>query len=139
MTIQRPRVRGVVHALAALGLCCIIGLSPVGSHAQTGPDTLLVLQKPENVQVWRTYDPAMNQFVVYLSWADSPDSLTSFIHRPDTTGWHVELPFDSVTTPSSRGWYSGNIDRTVAFRARQEPSRVGVGSAPIDFYLAAET
>jgi hypothetical protein len=139
MTIQRPRVRGVVCAVTSVALFWVIGLMQSNANAQTEPDILtLELQKPENVTVSRTYDRGRSQFTVAITWEEAPDSLTAFIHQPDTTGWHLVSPPDSISTPRSRGAYSGNIDRTAWFKAQQESGRVGEGTIVLQYLIRGE-
>jgi hypothetical protein len=137
MTIQRPRVRGVVYAVTSFALLCVIGLLPSQADAQTAPDSL-VLQPPLDVKLSRTYDPGRNQFTVAIKWGEMPDSMTAVIHQPDTTGWHLVSPPDSISVPRTRGAYSGDIDRTVWFKAQQESGRVGQGTLVLQYLIRRE-
>jgi hypothetical protein len=56
---------------------------------------------------------------VWIKWDDIPDSLATLIHQPDTVGWSLVTDPDSVSQPLSRGWYSGDTDRSVSFRSPQ--------------------
>ena len=118
MMIRHPWVRGFVYALAPLMMLCVVVTTPTASIAQTPPDTL-ALQKVENVTIWREYDASRNQFLVWVKWDDIPDSLGAIVHPPDTVGWSLVTDPDDVSQPSSRGWYSGDIDRTLSFRSPQ--------------------
>lgn len=137
MIFQHPWVKGLVYALASLAVSWTFGLTPQESFAQTPPDSL-TLQKFENITVWRTYDATRNQFVVYTRWEDPPDSISAFIHQPDTTGWTLVTSPDSLSIPSSRGWYTGDIDRTVSFKAQQAGGVVGEGVLSIPYSIQRE-
>jgi hypothetical protein len=67
-----------------------------------------------------------------MTWEDVPDSLGTFIHPPDTTGWVIAHDVSEMSVPSSGGAYSGDIDRTISFRAL-DAGQVGV-DAPIEIY-----
>jgi hypothetical protein len=137
MTIGRPWVKGVVYAVSSLVILCAIGTPPESTFAQTAPDSL-TLQKAENITLERTYDPRLNQFKVFITWEELPDSLTAFIHQPDTTGWQLVSPPDSISVPRSRGWYNGDVDRTVWFKAQQESGVVGEGIVELQYLIRGE-
>ena len=137
ITIKRPRVKGLVCALIPLGIFCILGLVPVATLAQSSPDSL-TLQKPENVTVWRTVDGGNKNFVVFVRWEEPPDSTSAIIHPPDTTGWTLVIPPDSLSIPRSRGHYTGDIDRTVWFKASQDGGVIGQGTIEIQYFIKNE-
>jgi len=136
MTIRHPRVKGFVYSLAALLVLCVSTMDVSTAGAQTAPDSL-VLQKPEDVTVWREYDASRNQFTVWIRWQDIPDSLAAVTHQPDTLAWSLVTPVDSLSLPSTRGFYTGDIDRTVEFRATQG-GVVGQDSIPITYTIRRE-
>lgn len=105
--------------------------------AQTAADSL-TLQPPLDITISRTHDPNRNQFTVSITWGELPDSLTAFIHPPDTTGWHLVSPSDSISVPRSRGAYTGDIDRTAWFKAQQESGRVGEGTLVLQYLIRRE-
>ncbi|MGD8414196.1 MAG: hypothetical protein PVF33_08180, partial [Candidatus Latescibacterota bacterium] len=136
MTSRHPWVRGLVYTLAPLTMLCIFVAIPAGLHAQTSPDSL-TLQKVENVEVWREYDASRNQFTVWIRWDGIPDSTGTFIHQPDTTGWTAGLDPSTVSQPETRGSYSGDIDRTVEFRA-PFGGEVGLDTLPVTYTIRRE-
>jgi hypothetical protein len=140
MIIQRPWVKGLVYILIPLAVSSIFGTGPRDALAQSPPDSL-TLQKAENITLWRTYDASSSKLVVYVTWEEPPDSMSAFIHPPDTTGWSLLTSPDSLSHPSSRGWYTGNIDRTVTFKAAHAGSTiavVGEGTLVIDYSIRKE-
>jgi hypothetical protein len=123
----------------SLVVLCVIGTISTVTHAVTAQETPgLELRKPENVTISRTYDPSLNQFKVAISWEELHDSLTAFIHQPDTTGWHLVSPPDQISVPRSRGWYSGDIDRTAWFKTQQESGVVGEGTLVLQYLIRRE-
>jgi hypothetical protein len=136
MTIKRPCVKGLVYVFLSLVALCVVGGAPAILSAQTLPDSL-TLRKPDNVDVWRTYDAAMNQFIVYIRWEDPPDNLSTFIHQPDTSSWRATTPPEQLSIPVTRGNYSGDIDRTVKFRA-VFGAAVGQDTIPITYWIELE-
>jgi hypothetical protein len=136
MTIRHPWVKGLAYVAAPVTVLCVALTIPAASIAQTPPDTL-TLRRVENVTAWREYDASRNQFTVWLKWDDIPDSIATLIHRPDTLGWGLVSPADSLSLPSSGGVYTGNIDRTVGFRATLG-GVVGQDSIPITYSLLRE-
>jgi len=136
MMSRHPRVMGLVYALAPLMMLCIGVVTPATSIAQTLPDSL-TLQKAENVNSWREYDASRNQFTVWIMWDDVPDSLAAFIHKPDTTGWTIGADPNTVSQPSTGGWYTGDIDRTIEFRA-PFGGVVGMDTLPVTYTIRRE-
>jgi hypothetical protein len=99
---------------------------PAPGFAQR-PDSL-TLQQPDSVYVIQEMNQNRREFVNWIFWQDVPDSVGTFIHQPDTAGWHVagsQMPADSISFPSTSGSYTGSIDRTIKFRVRNS-GRVGV-------------
>ncbi len=109
--IRNTQCRAWICALA--GAAALAGAVPARAQA---PDSL-VLRQPTGLTVRSQFFPAERRFTVYLTWRDVADSLATFVHPPDTTGWRVTSPPDSIAVPMSRGPYTGDIDRTVSFRA----------------------
>ena len=136
MTIRHPRVKGFVYSIAVLLVLCVSTMDASTASAQTAPDSL-VLQKPEDVAVWREYNASRNQFTVWVRWRDAPDSLAAMIHQPDTLAWSLVTPPDLLSYPSSRGAYIGDIDRTVQFRAVLG-GVVGQDSIPLTYSILRE-
>jgi len=93
-------------------------------RAADRPDAL-TLQNAEDLKVWRVYNDKHRNFTVHITWRESPDSLTAFIHQPDTTGWGVTHLPSEMSVPRSSGDYHGDIDRTVRFKA-DDDGQVGV-------------
>jgi len=107
MTIDRPWLKAIVYAFAAMAMC-LTGTS----IAQAQPDSL-VLHQPENLTVWRDWDSGKKLFRVFMTWDDVPAGMRTFTHDPDTLGWDTgTLP---LSIPQSQGTYNGDIDRTVVF------------------------
>ncbi len=109
----------VSNAITRMLAVVAIIAGAVPAVAQTPPDSL-VLRQPTGLSVRSQFHPAARRFTVWLTWDDVPDSLATFVHPPDTTGWSVLTPSDSLAVPSARGPYTGSIDRTVSFRAVDE-------------------
>jgi hypothetical protein len=100
---------------------------PGRSVGQTRPDSL-ELQQPQEVFVVPVMNPNRQWFVDYVFWKDPPDSMGTFIHQPDTSGWNAPTSTtvqESLCVPSTSGIYTGTIDRTIGFRAL-EGGRVGI-------------
>lgn len=107
--------------LAAVFACILTGIG----HAASAQVDSLTLQQPEDVTVWREFDPGERAFTVYITWEDVPDSLATYIHPPDTSGWAAGHQSVEMSMPASGGVYTGDIDRTIRFRAL-ETGQVGV-------------
>ncbi len=119
----------------ALGLL-LLAATPGASEAAGAPDSL-TLVAPENVQVERRFNPVRRTFQVFITFDDIPDSCGTFIHQPDTTGWsNTSLPSE-VTLPETRGEYSGDIDRTLSFRA-VDGGVVGQGALRVQVAVRGE-
>ena len=124
MAIGRSSAAGLVSTiLVSMMLASVMTGVAV---AQTPADSLM-LQAPEEFRVWRNYNPITRSFVVFMTWEDVPDDMGTYIHPPDTTGWVVEHLVTEMTVPTSSGMYTGDIDRTVAFRAL-DTGQVGIDS-----------
>jgi hypothetical protein len=138
MPIRHPRVKGLVYALTFLATAGILAAASSTSFAQTpqAADSL-VLQKAENVEVWREYIASRKEFKVWITWDESPDSLSAIIHQPDTVGWSVVTPPGLLSMPSTRGSYTGDIDRTLEFRVAAG-GVVGQDSVPISYTIKRE-
>jgi len=100
------------------GCALAVGLTFVASpvRAQIAPDSLK-LQQPNNFTVWSEFQPVLRRFIVWMTWDDPSDSVATFVHQPDTTGWRVNTPAAQLALPSTRGPYTGDKDRRISFRA----------------------
>jgi hypothetical protein len=99
---------------------------PDRSAGQSRPDSL-TLQQPVKIYVVPDMNPNRQWFINYIFWQGAADSMATFIHQPDTTGWRApDSPTeqDSLSVPITTGVHTGSIDRTVSFRAL-EGGRVG--------------
>ena len=108
--MNSPGSRKGVAAIAAL-------LASFASGARASAPTSLTLQAPTDVRVHSVYDAGQKHFVNFIKWRESPDSCSAFVNQPDTTGWLRESSASESSVPGARGAYSGDIDRTVDFRA----------------------
>jgi hypothetical protein len=117
----------------AVALFVFLG-APV-ANAQA-PDSL-VLQSPVNVKAWPVYNTQTKRFLVWLTWSDTPDAVSSFVSEADTTGWSLATPVAQLSVPTVTGPYTGSIDRTVAF-ASTRSGVVGVDSLIITYSIARE-
>jgi hypothetical protein len=105
--------------------------------ARASAPTGLTPQAPTDVRVNSVYDAAQKHFVNFIKWRESPDSCSAFIHQPDTTGWLRESSASESSVPTARGAYSGDIDRTVEFRAIAGGT-VGEDSITISYSIRRE-
>jgi len=108
--LNSPGSRKGVAVIAAL-------LASFASGARASAPTSLTLQAPTDVRVHSVYDAGQKHFVNFIKWRESPDSCSAFVNQPDTTGWLRESSASESSVPGARGAYSGDIDRTVDFRA----------------------
>ncbi|MDH3197438.1 MAG: hypothetical protein OEO21_04280 [Candidatus Krumholzibacteria bacterium] len=127
----------VAAGMVTLASATALAAAPV--RAQRAPleaaaDTL-VLHKPENFAAWSVYDRGRRSFVTWMTWSDLPDSIATIIHQPDTTGWHLVSPADSLSVPATRGAYNGDIDRTVSFDVTTGGGTVGQGVLTIEYFV----
>ena len=118
------------RSLKAAGFLCLFLVASIEQpdigFGQARPDSL-TLQQPQNIFVVPVMSPNRLRFVNYIFWEDVPDSLGTFIHQPDTTGWNAPTSTtaqESLSVPTSSGAHTGNIDRTIKFRALNS-GRVG--------------
>jgi hypothetical protein len=118
----------VITALIAGLLACVWA----GTGHAVAVDSL-TLQAPEGLRVWREYNRISRSFTTYMTWNDVADSVGTYIHPPDTTGWVLVHDVSEMSVPSVSGNYSGDIDRTINFRAL-DAGQVGI-DAPIDIYV----
>lgn len=133
MTIGRRSARGLVCSLLALAT---LGLTSGVGRAEL-PDSL-TLQQVEGFKVWRVYDRGERSFQVFMTWKDVPDSLSTYIHPPDTTGWAATHPSSEMSLPVAGGTYTSDVDRTVSFRAL-DTGEVGVApSIRVEYYIRRE-
>ncbi len=113
MSPRRPRVTGVI--------CLFFMAMFSGEGAKGSPlgQDSLQLHQPENVSVEAVMNVVSRRFLVFVFFDDVPDSLGTFIHQPDTVGWRVTTAQESLSVPSTSGFYKGDIDRTINFLAVQ--------------------
>jgi len=130
LTPSRSAVRAVIAAIAALG-------SVTAVRAQTSAPDSLVLQVPTDVVARSVYDRGSRDFVVWVTWRESPDSIAAVIHQPDVSGWSVTTPPAQLTQPVAAGAYSGDTDRTILFRCTRA-GVVGVDSVRISYEIRRE-
>lgn len=141
MSVVRPRCGGMALVLAALAMAAMpaVRATPVRAAAQADS---LVLYEPPDVRVWRVYKPVDRSFIVYISWRNIPDSLASYVHPPDTTGWAAGTTPSELSVPQTRGPYTGDIDRTIAFRVTNTGATahgvVGQGTVVVDYFIRRE-
>lgn len=131
------RPAGRVLFVLATTIAALAGTQVPTQGGLATPADSLVLQQPDSFRVWSVYNPNRRQFVVWMSFMDPPDSCATYLHDPDTTGWTVGLPPGGVSHPSVRGTYSGDVDRTFRFVAR-DSSAVGNGTLRIDYEIRGE-
>ncbi len=130
MSSSGPWIRAALVATVALG-----SLSGSVAHA-AAPDSL-ALQAPRELKARSVYNSVGRHFVVWLTWRDNPDSVATYVHPPDTTGWRLTTPANQLSLPASRGPYTGDIDRTISFRATRG-GVVGLDSIPISYEIRRE-
>lgn len=124
--IYRPAGRVVFVIALTIAALAGSGVSSRGGSAAAADS--LVLQQPDSFRVWSVYNPNRRQFVVWMTFKNPPDSVATYLHAPDTTGWSVGLPTGTVSTPQVGGTYIGDVDRTFRFVA-SDSAQVGVGRA----------
>jgi hypothetical protein len=124
------RARAAACALAWVVVCSLPSLAAAGA-----PDSLL-LHAPNGVNAYSVYREGTGRFVNYIVWDDVPDNMSTLIEAPSAWGQH-RVPVDSLPVVSSRGAYTGDIDRTVAFTA-QDSGFVGVDEIEISYEIRLE-
>ncbi len=131
MSPSRSRAWAVVLATAALAF-----MAETAARA-CAPDSL-ILQAPLDVKARGVYDQSDRRFVVWLNWRDNPDSCSAFVHQPNLASWSVTTPpGPQLSTPRSKGPYTGDIDRTFVFRAVRDGT-VGVDSVRLSVTIRRE-
>ncbi len=115
----------------ALGVVC--GWSSF--VAAQAPDSLL-LQAPTGVTLQRVYQPGTKRFVNYIYWDDIPNDIGTLVEAPSPWALNTS-PVDTLSVVSSRGPYSGDIDRTVLFTA-QKAGYVGTDSVIVTYEIRRE-
>ena len=123
--------RATVLAVVAALVCGSV--SVVRAQA---PDSLL-LSAPTDVTVSSVYRTSERRFVNYITWDDIPDNLGTLVETPNLEGWSAVTPPAQLSTPSARGAYNGEIDRTVLFTA-QKGGVVGVDSVDVRYVVRLE-
>lgn len=89
-----------------------------GAHAQV-PDSLTLLPVSD-ISIVPIMNPDRARFINFIFWRAAPDDQSALIHAPDTLGWNAptsSLPQDTLSVPTATGAYTGDIDRTLTFRA----------------------
>lgn len=125
---------GSGRSAAVATVALLVGLTSAG---RTSAASSLTLRAPSDVKVRSAYNPSQRRFVNWLTWRDSPDSLGAFVHVPDTTGWLLATPVNQSSVPTARGPYTGDIDRTIVFRATVG-GRVGIDSVTVAYEVRRE-
>lgn len=115
---QRSAVAGAL--VGGIAIAALLSAASPSRGNGIQPDSLgrLNLLAPEDVRVWSVYNPVRQAFVVWLTWRELPDSVTTWTHEADTTGWRVTTPQNLLSMPVARGPYTGDVDRTFVFTAR---------------------
>ncbi len=119
-----------MKGLRASGFVCVFLATffiPLASNGQT-EDESLVLRAPENVFLVAEMNPNRERFVNWIFWDDIPNATGTFIHPPDTAGWHPrgsQTPKELLSYPMSGGIYTGSRDQTVTFIVKNS-GEVGV-------------
>lgn len=112
-------------------------LVSIAFTARASAPTGLTLQAPTDVRAHSAYDAGKKHFVNFITWRESPDSCSAFVNQPDTTGWLRDSSASESSVPGARGAYTGDIDRTVDFRAIVGGT-VGQDSITINFSIRHE-
>lgn len=121
---------------AALVVVLALMCGPI-SVARAGASDSLLLQPPTDVSISSVYRSSERQFVNYITWDDIPDNIGTLVELPNLAGWGVTTPPAQLSTPSARGPYTGDIDRTVLFTS-QSDGTVGVDSVTISYEIRHE-
>ena len=121
---------GAAAIAAALFVC-------FGARAHAAAPDSLVLRAPTDVKARSVYNPSSKRFVVWLTWRESPDDLAAFVGPVDTTGWGVNSPPNEMCVPEVGGVYSGDIDRTLQFRASKSGT-IGVDALTVGYEVRRE-
>lgn len=115
----------------ALGVVCSWSSFAVAQ----APDSL-VLQAPLGVSTSSLYQAGSKRFVNYILWDDISNDIGTFVEPP--TPWALNTsPNDTLSVVSSRGPYTGDIDRTVLFTA-QKAGYVGTDSVIVTYEIRRE-
>lgn len=124
------RTRATVVAVALAMVC---GWVPVVHAAD--PDSLS-LHAPTGVRAYSIYQAGSKRFLNYILWDDVPDNVGTLVEPP--TAWALNTsPSNQLSVVSTRGSYSGDIDRTVLFTA-QKAGTVGVDSVVVSYEIRRE-
>lgn len=113
---------------------------PAGVDAQIVPDTLTLLPMDTTYVM-----PRMNAdragFINFIFWRSAPDARSALVHAPDTIGWNAStssLPQDTLSVPFVSGAYTGAIDRTVRFFAKNTGLVGGVKDVIVRYTIVGE-
>lgn len=83
------------RGLKAAGFCFVVFVMlfavPHSSAGQVSRPDSLELQSAANVFVIPVMAPDRLSFTNYIFWEGPPDSMGTFIHQPDTSGWNAPL------------------------------------------------
>ncbi len=93
---------------------------PSGVDAQVDPDTLTLLPM-DTIYVVPRMGADRARFINFIFWRAAGDSQSALVHQPDTLGWNAStsaVPQDTLSVPSASGSYTGDIDRTIRFFAK---------------------
>jgi hypothetical protein len=125
------RARAAAWAVVPALMCGSISVARAGE-----PDSLL-LRAPADVTVSSVYRTSERKFVNYITWDDIPDAEGTLVEAPSLEGWGVTTPPAQLSSPSARGPYTGDIDRTVLFTA-QKGGTVGADSLVFSYEIRLE-
>jgi hypothetical protein len=131
VNVPGSRARAAAWSAALAVLCG----SAVVARAGVDPDSL-TLQAPTGVTAYSVYRATDKKFVNYLLWDDVPNALGAFVEPPSPWGLNT-TPSDQLSVVSSRGPYTGDIDRTVVFTA-EKGGMVGVDSVSFSYAIRRE-
>ncbi len=130
MNVSGSRIRAATMVAALVAVC---GGVPT-ARAQS-PDSLL-LHAPTGVNAYSIYQSGSKRFLNYIVWDDVPDNIGTLVEPPSPWALNTS-PSNLLSVVSSRGPYSGDIDRTVLFTA-QKAGRVGVDSVVVSYEIRRE-
>lgn len=130
LNVPGSRTRATVVAVA---LAVVWGWAAVARAAD--PDSL-ALSAPTGVTAYSIYQPGTKTFLNYILWDDVPNDVGALVEPPSPWALNTS-PSNLLSVVSTRGPYSGDIDRTVLFTA-QKAGVVGVDSVVVSFEVKRE-
>lgn len=101
-------------------LLVLLTVFSASAGAQTPADSL-TLHPPPRIDLVPLMNSNRAQFVNYVFWQEVPKDQGVLIHEPDTTGWRApgsSTPQAELSVPLLGGSYTGGIDRTISFLAK---------------------